>query len=69
LDQFEDDVEIAPETMYWCGNSHFLNEDLVDAYKIWKRLTWDFPKTQWARFARARLSDPTMQDAAKALEQ
>jgi TolA-binding protein len=67
LDQFEDDIEIAPEALYWLGEVHFKGNDFVESYKSWKRLTWDYPKTKWARFARTRLSDPEMIEAAEGL--
>ena len=67
LDQYEDDVEIAPEAFYWLGEVHFKGDDFAEAYKAWKKLTWDYPKTKWARFARTRLSDHEMIEAAEEL--
>jgi TolA-binding protein len=67
LDQYEDDIEIAPEAMYWQGEVHFKGKDYAEAYKAWKKLTWDYPKTKWARFARTRLSDPEMIDVSEEL--
>jgi outer membrane protein assembly factor BamD (BamD/ComL family) len=57
----EADKEAKPEAMYWCGDAYFRLESedsLVQAYRMFKRLTWDFPATKWAKYARGRLAEP-----------
>jgi hypothetical protein len=39
---------------------------VVDAYRIWKKLTWDYPEGQWAKYARGRLTEPAVAAAEKA---
>ena len=50
------DPSIASEAMYWCGDAYMRNEDYVNAYRLFKRLTWDYPASKWAKFARGRLT-------------
>jgi TolA-binding protein len=66
--------DLLAEAMYWCGESHMRrlkasgaamptkgkggSSDSTNAYRMWKRLTWDHPETQWAKYARGRLSEP-----------
>lgn len=55
--------ELMAEAMYWCGDAYLKGEktkagSAVDAYRMWKRLTWDYPETQWAKYARGRLTEP-----------
>ena len=32
-----------------------------DAYKLYRRVTFDFPDSKWAKYARGRLSDPAFE--------
>jgi hypothetical protein len=32
-------------------------QDYENAYRMLKRLTWDYPETTWAKYARGRLSE------------
>jgi tetratricopeptide (TPR) repeat protein len=65
--------ELLAEAMYWCGDSHMRRlkadgkapvnrkqggSDSTNAYRMWKRLTWDYPESNWAKYARGRLSEP-----------
>jgi outer membrane protein assembly factor BamD (BamD/ComL family) len=65
--------ELLAEAMYWCGDAHMRrlkaegkvavsrkqgNSDSTNAYRMWKRLTWDYPESTWAKYARGRLSEP-----------
>ncbi len=56
--------ELLAEAMYWCGDAYLRRKksenDSVNAYRMWKRLTWDYPETTWAKYARGRLSEPEM---------
>ena len=49
--------DLVSEAMYWCGHSHMETNDLVKAYHMFKKLTWDYPASKWAKFARGRLAD------------
>jgi len=51
------DKDLVAEGMYWCGHSYMETDDLVEAYRMFKKLTWDYPATKWAKFARGRLAD------------
>ncbi|MEI6150355.1 MAG: tetratricopeptide repeat protein, partial [bacterium] len=46
-----------PEVLYWLGDCHAKLGDDRQAYQTWKRLTWDYPETQWAKYARGGLMD------------
>jgi tetratricopeptide (TPR) repeat protein len=67
-DNLDADKNVRPEAMYWCGDSYYKmsgdvkgpSESLVEAYRMWKKLTWDYPATQWAKYARGRLAEPEM---------
>jgi tetratricopeptide (TPR) repeat protein len=74
-----DGVEIRAQAIYWSGLSHerWLGATPVDNYKLrgkiqknaydlYKRVTYDFPDSKWAKFARGRLADPAF---AKLVEQ
>ena len=66
-----DDREIRSQALYWQGIS---NERIVgiasegnwrqrgtglnNAYQIYRRVTFDFPDSKWAKYARGRLADP-----------
>jgi len=52
--------ELLAEAMYWCGDAHLSKKDNVNAYRMLKKLTWDYPETTWAKYARGRLSEPEM---------
>ena len=32
------------------------DKNLLAAYRLFKDLTWDFPESQWAKYARGRLA-------------
>jgi len=56
------DKDLVAEAMYWCGHSYMEIKDLVKAYQSFKKLTWDYPATKWAKFARGRLADEALQN-------
>lgn len=61
------DKDLVAESMYWCGDSYMksaeTNRDaLRNAYIVFKKLTWDYPTTKWAKFARGRLTDERLTD-------
>ena len=66
-----DDRDIRSQALYWQGLSHerlvgILSEgnyrargaSMNEAYEIYRRVTFDFPDSKWAKYARGRLADP-----------
>lgn len=58
--------EVVSEAMYWCGDCYIRQEDFTNAYRMLKKLTWEYPETKWAKFARGRLTEPQLANAEKA---
>lgn len=68
-------TDVNAEALYWRGDTFYrmmqAGETLPDvnasqeAYRSWRRLTWDYAPTRWARFANGRLSEPAMLDEAR----
>jgi tetratricopeptide (TPR) repeat protein len=63
-----DGVTVRSEAMYWAGMSYQQLRQPMAAYSIFKRLTYDFPESQWAAFARAQLSQESMVNLETDLE-
>lgn len=60
---YEEDKVACPEAMYWLGDSYTRRKnpnDMVDAYRAFKKLTWDFPASKWAKYARGRLVEDAL---------
>jgi outer membrane protein assembly factor BamD (BamD/ComL family) len=66
-----DDRDIRAQALYWCGLSHERNfggdykyrgDALRAAYQIYRRVTFDFPDSKWAKYSRGRLADPVFAD-------
>jgi len=60
-----DGRDIRAQAMYWKGLSHERvaavsrrGEDFATAYQTYRRITFDFPDSTWAKYARGRLADP-----------
>ncbi|WP_338687748.1 tetratricopeptide repeat protein [Haloferula helveola] len=66
-----DDREIRAQALYWSGLSHerwigimaegnykARGNSLNEAYQTYRRITFDFPDSKWAKYARGRLADP-----------
>jgi TolA-binding protein len=53
--------DLKAEAMYWCGDSYTKTKNLTQAYRMFKRLTWEYPETQWAKYARGRLTENQFQ--------
>ncbi len=62
------DKDLVAESMYWCGDCYMRQQDYVNAYRVFKKLTWDYPASKWAKFARGRLSEEALAKAAEADE-
>jgi TolA-binding protein/uncharacterized protein YxjI len=75
------DKEARPEGMFWCGESYLKlaeskgapkadQDPMLLAYRMYKRLTWDYPESKWAKYARGRLTEgPMAKIAAKDADQ
>lgn len=69
-----DDRDIRSQALYWSGISQeryagLMTEDnwkgrgeaMGAAYEIYRRVTFDFPDSLWAKYARGRLADPAFE--------
>ncbi len=65
IETYLDEKEVRAEAMYWLGDSLYQEREYVQAYQMFKRLTWDYPDDRWAKFARGRLTDEAFGDAAR----
>jgi tetratricopeptide (TPR) repeat protein len=54
------DPELVSEAMYWRGDTYMKTKEFENAYREFKRLTWDYPASKWARYARGRLTSPEL---------
>ncbi|MBM4040948.1 MAG: tetratricopeptide repeat protein, partial [Planctomycetes bacterium] len=52
--------DLVAEAMYWCGDCYMKRNDPMNAYRQFKRLTWDYPASKWAKFARGRLTEEAL---------
>lgn len=57
IDAKKADSDLIAQSMYWSGDCYLKKKDYVNAYRLLKRLTWDYPETTWAKYARGRLSE------------
>lgn len=73
------DKDLVAEAMYWCGDAYAKAGEqalkggmpastMLAAFRMWKRLTWDYPESKWAKYARARLGDGAFVGAVRALQ-
>ena len=51
--------------MYWCGEAYLRIGEPTGAYRMFKVLTWDYPESAWARYARGRLLEDALVTAEK----
>lgn len=51
-----DGPEVRAQAMYWVGMCYQQLQEEMAAYSHFKRLTYDFPESKWASYARAQLS-------------
>ena len=51
-----DGPTLRSEAMYWAARCHESLGDQLKAYGFYKRITYDFPESKWAAYARAQLS-------------
>ena len=60
----QSDKDLAAEAMYWAGDICLQTNKPKDAYRAFKKVTWDYPESKWAKFARGRLTEDAMVKAA-----
>jgi len=63
-----DGPEIRAQAMYWAGMCYENLKEAMAAYSIYKRLTYDFPESKWASYARAQLSQEKLLNLENDLE-
>ena len=67
-EQGYDGKTIRAQAMYWTGMCYQSLKQPMAAYSIFKRLTYDFPESEWAAFARGQLSQEGLLDLENKLE-
>lgn len=63
-----DGATLRAEAMYWSGRCYESLGQQLQAYALFKRITYDFPESKWSAYARARLSTEQMINLDKKLE-
>lgn len=51
------DKDLIAESMYWCADCYAKQSEYLDAYRMLIKLTWDYPASKWAKFARSKLAE------------
>jgi TolA-binding protein len=64
----QSEKDLAAEAMYWGGDVCMQQEDLKNAYRSFKKLTWDYPESKWAKFARGRLTEDALVKVEELME-
>lgn len=59
------DNELTSEAMYWRADAYSKSNDLLNAYREFRKLIWDYPASRWAKYARGRLIAPEMRRVAE----
>ncbi len=67
-DQAYDGPKIRARAMYWAGTCYQKLRQPMAAFSIYKRLTYDFPESDWAKNAIGQLSQPALADLESKLE-
>mgnify|MGYP006299034791 FL=1 len=70
VEAYKDNKDLRAEAMYWQADSFYQaakkaeeerhrggEEYWRESYKAFKKLTWDYPESKWAKFARGRLAE------------
>ncbi|HSF91860.1 MAG TPA: tetratricopeptide repeat protein, partial [Paracoccaceae bacterium] len=63
-----DGPKIRAQAMYWTGMCYQALRQEMAAYSIYKRLTYDFPESEWAAYARGQLSQERLLNLEDKLE-
>ena len=64
----QSEKDLAAEAMYWAGDVCLQQKDLKNAYRNFKKLTWDYPEGKWAKFARGRLTEDALVQVESQME-
>jgi TolA-binding protein len=67
-DESYDGPKIRAQAMYWMGMCYQDLRQQMAAYSTFKRLTYDFPESKWAAYARAQLSQESLLNLESKLE-
>jgi len=51
-----DGKPLRSEAMYWAARCHQSLNQQLPTYALYKRITYDFPESKWAAYARGQLS-------------
>ncbi|MGI6496799.1 MAG: tetratricopeptide repeat protein [Kiritimatiellia bacterium] len=60
IEEKKADSDLRAQAMYWCGDAFMKAGDLLRAYRMFKNLTWNYPESVWAKYARGRLSEEAL---------
>ena len=63
-----DGPEIRAQAIYWMGMCYLDLREQMAAYSAFKRLTYDFPESKWAAYARGQLSQESLLNLESKLE-
>jgi outer membrane protein assembly factor BamD (BamD/ComL family) len=63
-----DGPKVRAQAMYWVGMCYLDMRQQMPAYSIFKRLTYDFPESKWAAYARGQLSQESLLNLESELE-
>jgi tetratricopeptide (TPR) repeat protein len=64
-----DGPKIRAQAMYWAGLCYESLREEMAAYSIYKRLTYDYPESEWAAFARSQLSSEKLLNIEVGIEE
>lgn len=67
-DKAYDGPRLRARAMYWAGTCYQKLRQPMAAFSIYKRLTYDFPESEWAKNAIGQLAQPALQDLESKLE-
>jgi len=56
----EAEADLIAQSMYWAADCYTKSNNFIAAYRWFRRLTWDYPESQWAKYARGRLTEPQL---------
>ena len=63
-----DGPTLRSEAMYWAAKCHQSMGEQLQTYALFKRITYDFPESKWAAYARAELSTDSLLQLDRRLE-
>ncbi len=63
-----DGPEVRAQAMYWAAMNYQSLKEEMAAFAMFQRITYDFPESQWAAFARGQLSQERMLQLETRLE-